>query len=594
MAAEPGLASTESEAVMEAIVVHEGADCDEWCHSYHSGAQACSGGALAGTKQVGEFVLVARTPSDLREFTASCWEIPEAKKVSVILRSIASWRMMPTVSPGEDLFWRHTLELKTQRVNGVWCIEVSFVKEVPAEAVLWSVSRMMDGHRSPWVGPLGGLTGPGGIYTHLYKDHPKAKEISRKTLAETSLSCMGYPEIPPVDERTINPIGFVRETSDQFGTLDINCDGQLAVTLPTAEAGGILIPGGNVTEHEIEELRALRYVTIDSHAGGFFEGRDREIARALANLAAAGVPIVSSANVNRVARLLGEDFAALISRGGEPGNLSDAITREEYSIQLRRLALGNFGTRACRSALVGKSDSSLLGTPEVSVVLCSRRPEMVQHAMRQILHQRGVDLEVIVVLHGASANRIPAGTLDGSAVVLQVDGGESYGAALNHGLRAASGAYIAKMDDDDWYGPHHLSDLVMGIHYSGSDLVGASMEFIYLEELDITVYRGAEAVSELPNMMTVHGFTSGGAIMMTRGVAEAVGGFRHVPVYEDSELIAAVTAMGGRVYRQHGLNYLYRRGKPSRHTWGVETAHFLEGEVRQWKGRYFNNLMSES
>ena len=43
------------------------------------------------------------------------------------------------------------------------------------------------------------------------------------------------------------------------------------------------------------------------------------------------------------------------------------------------------------------------------------------------------------------------------------------------------------MDDDDWYGKEHISDLLLAASYSNADLVGKGSEFVYLMEEDITV-----------------------------------------------------------------------------------------------------------
>ena len=43
------------------------------------------------------------------------------------------------------------------------------------------------------------------------------------------------------------------------------------------------------------------------------------------------------------------------------------------------------------------------------------------------------------------------------------------------------------MDDDDYYSIEHLWDLVLALEYSGADLVGKAAEFVYLEEIDVTL-----------------------------------------------------------------------------------------------------------
>ena len=56
-----------------------------------------------------------------------------------------------------------------------------------------------------------------------------------------------------------------------------------------------------------------------------------------------------------------------------------------------------------------------------------------------------------------------------------------------------------------------------------------------------------------------------------------VGGFRSVRKYVDAQLLSAVRAAGGAIYRTHGLGYLLRR-TPSGHTWQVDLDYLLDPE----------------
>ena len=55
--------------------------------------------------------------------------------------------------------------------------------------------------------------------------------------------------------------------------------------------------------------------------------------------------------------------------------------------------------------------------------------------------------------------------------------------------------------------------------------------------------------------------------------------------YVDANLLAAVTAAGGRIYRAHGLGYVLRR-RTEGHTWDPGLGYFLTAEraADQWRG----------
>ena len=72
--------------------------------------------------------------------------------------------------------------------------------------------------------------------------------------------------------------------------------------------------------------------------------------------------------------------------------------------------------------------------------------------------------------------------------IVEVPADVPFGEALNRGAARASGRFVAKWDDDDWYGPEHLADLVLAADYSGADLVGSAHQLTYLEQINLTVY----------------------------------------------------------------------------------------------------------
>ena len=134
-----------------------------------------------------------------------------------------------------------------------------------------------------------------------------------------------------------------------------------------------------------------------------------------------------------------------------------------------------------------------LPLPSVSVVLATRRPEKLASALKQLARQNWKSTEVVVVLHGFAAElpdvRSAVAAYPGELQLQSVPADMVFGEVLNAGVAAASGDLVCKMDDDDWYGPHHLRDLVHAKEFSGATLVGAQVEFVYLESVDITTRR---------------------------------------------------------------------------------------------------------
>ena len=161
-----------------------------------------------------------------------------------------------------------------------------------------------------------------------------------------------------------------------------------------------------------------------------------------------------------------------------------------------------------------------------------------------------------------------------------------FGAVLAAAAEAASGDVVLKMDDDDWYGPDVVTDLLWARRTSGAELVGMPAEFVYLEQLGITVRRRT-AVERTGRVV------AGGTLMIDRGHLRALGGFRPVTRYVDAQLIAAVRRAGGRVHRTQGLGYVLRRGAGG-HTWAAGLGYFLtrRAVAEQWRGFRPSALLS--
>jgi hypothetical protein len=205
----------------------------------------------------------------------------------------------------------------------------------------------------------------------------------------------------------------------------------------------------------------------------------------------------------------------------------------------------------------------------VSVVLATRRPEMLAFALRQVRKQRGVDLQLVLAPHGFTPDADVLRERGPEHVVVRPnDASVLFGDVLADAVAAADGDLVLKMDDDDWYGPEFVADLLLARAYSGAEMVGTPAEMHYLVERDVTVRRGHRSELYAP-------FVAGGTMLVERGLLREVGSFRSVRRFVDAQLIAAIQRAGAATYRTHGLGYLLRRNA-SGHTWQVDEDYLLD------------------
>ena len=437
--------------------------------------------------------------------------------------------------------WPALQGIRARGVDDGWLTVLRFERPVDVGGVVAELGRQSVwpdrvGNRGVWVA---GLDAPG------------------EGVALDVVSPGAAREIGPYDERVLNPIGFdplAGGRSVSLGSLDLRA---------------------GVTEGLVASLRSAAGVEVSwdsSDAPG-----------AVAGLALAGVPLVASSVPPGV---FGADFAGSLTA---PVDLADPLAREEHSIVQRRLAFDTFSTLAARRAHGAATGVPVATQPAVSIVLATRRPEQVEFALRQVAKQRGVDsLELVLAPHGFTPDEGVVRSLVPSRVAVQVLPHletTAFGDVLAAACRAAGGDVLLKMDDDDWYGPDVVADLLRARAYSGAELVGMAAELHYLSGEDLTVKRGHQ-------VECYASFVAGGTMMVERALLREVGSFRSVRKFVDAQLLASVTAAGAAIFRTQSLGYLLRRN-PTGHTWDADLAYLLDPSrvQRTWSGFVPSRLM---
>lgn len=376
-----------------------------------------------------------------------------------------------------------------------------------------------------------------------------------------------------VDDKLFNPISFDRDPVGDFAPLTAGPASSICVSLP--DGAVVIPPSGRVSEADVPRLRSAPGLRLDWRGGH----GPQSYCRAVATLAAAGVPLSTKEVPDWAAALLAPGLTAAL---GQEVDLLDRLRREEHSVRLRRGGLRGHGTAAWRRDLARQHGLQETPEPFVSVLLVTKRPEMVDFALRQLGRQRGVRMEVILATHGFEVDREKLEAFVSSTGVrletLDVDPSILFGDALNLAAARAQGDVVLKVDDDDWYGPDFVADLMLARSYSGAELVGSPPEFTFVEPLWLTTRRaGSTEVYQR--------YVAGGTMLVERAALREVGGFRSTRKYVDANLLDAITGAGGRVYRTQGLGYVLRRGERG-HTWDPGLGYFVTRRlaVDQWRG----------
>ena len=410
--------------------------------------------------------------------------------------------------------WPPMVLIRSRAVDGGWLTVLRFDAPVPVHRVVAELAR-----QAVWPDHAGQR----GVVV--------AGESTEKVAADPVELSDPDPMVAlgPLDERLLNPTGFEREVAGPLVDLsDLDW-------------------GRGPTEALVRGLRTNLGVHADLP-----QATPLLAARLIAGLAMAGVPLTAARVATRVAAHLGETVTAAITTEVD---LTDPQAREEHSVVLRRAALTAYSSAAWRRRLADLAGVRGAFQPSVSIVMATRRPDLLDHALGQVARQRGIDrLELVLAAHGFEVDAARVRDLAGGVdVVLVPQPAEVlFGDVLHAATGAASGDVVMKMDDDDWYAPDAVADLLLARDYSGAELVGMPDDVYYVEPADETVRIGQPTE-------VYRQFVAGGTLLLDRGLLRSVGGFRSVRRHVDAQLIAAVRAAGGATYRTHGLGYVLRR-----------------------------------
>lgn len=124
--------------------------------------------------------------------------------------------------------------------------------------------------------------------------------------------------------------------------------------------------------------------------------------------------------------------------------------------------------------------------------------------------------------------------------------------------------YIATFDDDDFYAPHYLTDLMHAFQYTDADIVGKLTYYLYLETKQILAIRNK---FQEYKYLDADSFLDGGKKIVKRKVYDHVRN-RDVSINEDVYFCQDSMEKGFKIFSADKYNLVYlRRSNKDSHTW---------------------------
>lgn len=211
-------------------------------------------------------------------------------------------------------------------------------------------------------------------------------------------------------------------------------------------------------------------------------------------------------------------------------------------------------------------------TERVTVICVSNRPDQISNVLENYNRQAYESKQFLFVTNSDSfdgeeirsaLDQLPAATL------LTMPERATLGRCLNEAVDSCETRYVAKFDDDDTYGAHFLTDMMIAHRYARAGVIGKHSYFARLPS--------GETILRFPGHdFGYTSFLAGGTLTIdiekTRGVS-----FPDTSIGEDAGFLRRCRREGIDVFASDRFNYLQHRGQNN--TWRIDDDSFKRGSV---------------
>ncbi|MDP4118362.1 MAG: DUF3880 domain-containing protein [Bacillota bacterium] len=265
---------------------------------------------------------------------------------------------------------------------------------------------------------------------------------------------------------------------------------------------------------------------------------------------------------------------------GEKTNLLSSINNEKEAIEKlsvlgQRAVFNNHTTTNRLDTIMQKTGlhKMIPPLPGITVVTSTNRLNSMDNVFNNYECQNYRNLELIVILNNNKMDieewRNKAQNYD-NVKIYQIDEKYPLGRCLNYAVDNSSFPYLTKFDDDNYYAPNFLSDLMLAYKYADAEIVGKLSYYCYLEGCHILGIMCPNMEYRYVNML------SGSALIIKKEVFEKVR-FADKPTGCDTVFLKECIQNGIHMYSGDQFNYVYNRhALQENHTWKMSDEVFLK------------------
>lgn len=308
-------------------------------------------------------------------------------------------------------------------------------------------------------------------------------------------------------------------------------------------------------------------------------------ARRIFEITASGTPVVSAPSAAIPKFFEADEVFVATSREQAEHQIRMLVRSPELSDRLvhkaqRRIWEGHTYAHRAESILqaVLPARSRQVAMPTVSAMVSSIRMHKLESVFATLGSQTGVDVELTLLAHGFKPD--PGQLKEWAAhygvsnyQVITAGPETLLGDCLNRCVDSANGEVLTKMDDDDYYGPAYLADLLHSLDFSKAEIVGKLAHYVHFEATGATVLRMPEREHTFTHLVM-------GPTITGKSEVFRANPFEPVPRGEDTAFLRSVSRSGGAIYASDRFNFCQVRSGDA-HTWNVSDEELAaSGEVK--------------
>lgn len=289
-----------------------------------------------------------------------------------------------------------------------------------------------------------------------------------------------------------------------------------------------------------------------------------------------GVPILSTYALG-----LEKNFPNIVQMGKDRNDFKESLKKLLYSkdeldkrslFGIREILDKHTYSHRMKSILDTLGiENNLLVEKGISIITATNRPHSLDNILNNYLSQNYGIKELIIVINNDNIDLIQWKKLiptRDDIILLKLNETHTLGECLNYAIRHSKYDYISKFDDDDFYGPNYLVDVMNAFKYTTASIVGKYTVYTYMEDTK-------ELLLRFPNKENRYiDYVAGSTITFKKEIFNNIQ-FSHQNRSEDTLFLKQCMDLGYRIYASDRFNHIITRRKNlNTHTWKISDREF--------------------